>query len=556
MICTWNVRGAGKRNFVRTVTDLKNIKLGFSSNYVVNANGFSGGLWLLWNDSRVNLRIIADSNQTISALVEMDSFFWILTVVYASPVISIRRNIWRYLDIVRSCFYGPWVVMGDFNEIISSEEKKGGRVRFTSSGFAEWIHKHKMVDMGYIGQKFTWVAKRGGGDNLWVRLDRALCSVDWRCNFAEGHIKHLPRVNSDHCPILLLPYSLHIPRSELKPFRFEAMWLTHTSFAPSVRNEWQSPENGIVGKVSRVADFLKQWNRDVFGSIFQRKNRILARLSGIQTSICITQNQRFVVLEDKLLEEYNNVLTQEEVFWKQKSRNQWLKEGDRNTKFFHLSTLIRRRRNKIEGLLNKDGIWVTEKKDLQKVVINYFRDLFVGNNMRGSYDELPRLFPRLTEEEIGSLQAETGEEEQGSSSTWRAMKWGAKILFQGLRWRVGCGRLIPFWQDNWIASLGALRPYASKALTVSDLKEKVSDYVDNLGWNVPKLAVVLPYRVVQRIIEIPIELSGCVEDKQIWGLTGNGYNRFFKFLPYKHTHTRTNSRMHTHTNIGVYILVF
>ncbi|VVA23745.1 PREDICTED: Transposon TX1, partial [Prunus dulcis] len=43
------------------------------------------------------------------------------------------------------------------------------------------------------------------------------------------------------------------------------------------------------------------------------------------------------------------------MFWLQKSRNTWLKEGDRNTKFFHLSTIIRRRRNKLEGLTNDAG---------------------------------------------------------------------------------------------------------------------------------------------------------------------------------------------------------
>lgn len=44
----------------------------------------------------------------------------------------------------------------------------------------------------------------------------------------------------------------------------------------------------------------------------------------------------------------------------QKSRVEWLKMGDRNTKFLHTSTLIRRRMNKIEQLKNEEGEWVRD----------------------------------------------------------------------------------------------------------------------------------------------------------------------------------------------------
>ncbi|ONI13814.1 hypothetical protein PRUPE_4G246900 [Prunus persica] len=44
----------------------------------------------------------------------------------------------------------------------------------------------------------------------------------------------------------------------------------------------------------------------------------------------------------------------------QKSRLRWLQEGDRNTKFFHLTTIIRRRRNRIERLKDNEGVWVED----------------------------------------------------------------------------------------------------------------------------------------------------------------------------------------------------
>ncbi|CAL2276969.1 unnamed protein product [Prunus armeniaca] len=60
-------------------------------------------------------------------------------------------------------------------------------------------------------------------------------------------------------------------------------------------------------------------------------------------------------LEDVLIGEYNGILDEEALLWQQKSRLKWLQEGDRNTKFFHMTTIIRRRCNKIERWKNCDG---------------------------------------------------------------------------------------------------------------------------------------------------------------------------------------------------------
>ncbi|KAL5754100.1 hypothetical protein ACOSP7_022320 [Xanthoceras sorbifolium] len=265
--------------------------------------------------------------------------------------------------------------------------------------------------MGYTGQKFTWVAKKGVGEDIWVRLDRALCSMDWRLHFAEGFIKHLPRVNSDHCPILLQLLSQHVPRSELKPFRFEAMWLKHELFSEFVSKKWKENEESIVVKLQKLTGNLHSWNKEVFGCLFHRKRRLLARLTGIQNSLSRVQNERFNFLEASLLAEYNKILAQEEIFWLQKSRTNWLKEGDRNTKFFHLSTLIRRRRNKLEGLKGDDGVWITDKEGLNLIVVNYFQNLFSRTVSAVVYEELPNFFPVLRENVKIGLNRDICEEE-------------------------------------------------------------------------------------------------------------------------------------------------
>lgn len=58
---------------------------------------------------------------------------------------------------------------------------------------------------------------------------------------------------------------------------------------------------------------------------------------------------------DKLHHEWENLSKQEEIFWRQKSRVQWLKEGERNTRFFHRSTMANRAFNRILTLKDKKG---------------------------------------------------------------------------------------------------------------------------------------------------------------------------------------------------------
>ncbi|KAL7205921.1 hypothetical protein ACSBR2_018771 [Camellia fascicularis] len=61
----------------------------------------------------------------------------------------------------------------------------------------------------------------------------------------------------------------------------------------------------------------------------------------------------FIFLKKTLLSSFNMTLFQEEILWYQKSQNKWLTMGDSNTKFFHISTLNKRRKLKIQVL--KDG---------------------------------------------------------------------------------------------------------------------------------------------------------------------------------------------------------
>lgn len=120
----------------------------------------------------------------------------------------------------------------------------------------------------------------------------------------------------------------------------------------------------------------------------------------------LEQNQTDELLnkEDVLIKEFEVVLEQEEIVWFQKSREKWIALGDRNTKYFHTSTIIRRRRNRIEMLKDDEDKWVEEPQELAKMVVEYYQKLYSVEDVDSVVERLPYAgFTCLTREEIGDL---------------------------------------------------------------------------------------------------------------------------------------------------------
>jgi hypothetical protein len=72
----------------------------------------------------------------------------------------------------------------------------------------------------------------------------------------------------------------------------------------------------------------------------------------------------------------NELLYKEEMLWMQRSRVTWLREGDRNTRFFHQKAIWRARKNKIKKLKDNEGIWKDSPTDMERMANSYFKDIF------------------------------------------------------------------------------------------------------------------------------------------------------------------------------------
>ena len=82
----------------------------------------------------------------------------------------------------------------------------------------------------------------------------------------------------------------------------------------------------------------------------------------------------------RLYNRMDELLYREEMMWLQRSRIAWLKEGDRNTKYFHRKAPWRARKNHIEKLKREDGSWSTDQKEMQGMATSYFEHLFMRDD--------------------------------------------------------------------------------------------------------------------------------------------------------------------------------
>eukprot|EP00253_Pinus_taeda_P018445 PITA_18445 len=217
-------------------------------------------------------------------------------------------------------------------------EKKGGLRKLSrdAEAFATFIETAKLVDVYPKSGSFTWNNRRGGDKLIASRLDKFLISESIIMDGTTVESDILPSGGSDHWPISLIVEVSSTPRN--KPFRFEKFWLDHPNFQEMIILEnklEQIHKEGTTGNLSVEA--LEQ--------------------------------------EKLLSQQWHNRCAQEETLWKQKSRIQWLKVGEMNTKFFHRSALDHRSNNRILELKNDTGEILKNHNEISALLSDHFNSI-------------------------------------------------------------------------------------------------------------------------------------------------------------------------------------
>ena len=77
-----------------------------------------------------------------------------------------------------------------------------------------------------------------------------------------------------------------------------------------------------------------------------------------------------------LTEEISKLMELEEHMWSQRSKTEWLRYGDQNTKYFHCRATERNKKNFISGLENAQREWIEGEEQIGEMFIRYYSNLF------------------------------------------------------------------------------------------------------------------------------------------------------------------------------------
>ncbi|XP_058068824.1 uncharacterized protein LOC131218159 [Magnolia sinica] len=374
------------------------LRLGFHSSL---SNGNEGGKFWIFYDSPSTVALHSISNQVLSITITLQFLQApiMFLIVYAKCSRILRRSLWSNLISISNSIAGPWAVAGDFNALANSTERFERR-RQPNTGddeFAEAINDAGLLDVGFSDNRFTWSNNHDGNSQIWARLDRSLCNDEWIRCFPKFHVVHLPRVNSDHAPLLL---NFPAPNKVLaRPFRFQRMWFLHEGFLQIIKEAWTgdlqgSPMVNLLLKLRKTKLVVKAWNRSVFDNI--STNRKQAELAFEQAEAS-AQSSSNSVPSEALLEAKDRLMQwelAEETFWKQKARNNWLAKGDKNTKFFHLAAMNRVRKAEIREIRSQVGSIITDPDKIKAQAVLFFSRLLSAETCQTS-NMLENLIPHL-----------------------------------------------------------------------------------------------------------------------------------------------------------------
>ncbi|GJV59040.1 RNA-directed DNA polymerase, eukaryota [Tanacetum coccineum] len=342
--------------------------------------GNSGGILCIWEAS-----IFKKDGATIS-----DNFIaiygtWLprnvkilLVAVYAPQQPGSKRALWDFLSNLVRRWNGEAIIMGDFNDVRTMDERLGSSFNVSSARcFDRFIVSSGLVDVKLEGYSFTWSHPSA---SKMSKLDRFLVTEGIISLYPSISALCLDRHLSDHRPILLREVLSDFGPT---PFRFYQSWLRMEGFDSMVEHAWlsfsHSDSNAMVRfkkKLQDLKSIIRLWVKDKKFHLHNAKNSLQNDLISIDKDL-----ERGNVSDDILLNRMDlnrrlqDIKLLEVKDLVQKSKIKWAIEGDENSKFFHGIINKKRSQLSIRGVF-VEGTWCTDPSIVKEAFKNHFEVRF------------------------------------------------------------------------------------------------------------------------------------------------------------------------------------
>ncbi|XP_010481107.1 PREDICTED: uncharacterized protein LOC104759943 [Camelina sativa] len=390
-------------------------ELAYPNSFILPSEGSSGGMAIFWNDAvKVDFVDTPSLNYTDLYISEPGSPTFLITYVYGDPDYKHHNRMWDTMTFWAEAglYRGkPRLVLGDFNDILSNEEKFGGPQKSENSFkfFRKMLNTSGLHDLKVMGGKFTWTGQRYSY-SIMSRIDRAVASADWQDMFPKAYVQLLDWIGYDHRPILI--YTGEKRRTGCPLFRYDNRWRFNKEIKEELARTWNSECHHLSPKsfyeaLKKCRSCLSKWKTQNPINSARRIQELKAQIHQAYNTSPVNLNHIKV-----LKTELTNVYRMEEEYWKTKSRIQWLQAGDRNTRFFHAKTKQRRSYNRISAITDTHGKVWSDEKGISRVIIDYFHNLYrTDENQEYIDDVVQYIKPRVSEEMNKELTEPITEEE-------------------------------------------------------------------------------------------------------------------------------------------------
>ncbi|KAM0917416.1 hypothetical protein ACQ4PT_009527 [Festuca glaucescens] len=363
---------------------------------------------VLWWKQGVDVSVRPWCQYYIDAEIRANGKHWRFSGIYGEPRTELRSKTWDTLRYLRSQDELPWLCAGDFNEVLFQHEQHGGNPRGVSNmvAFGDCLNDCNLSDLGYSGYDYTWNNKREGIDNIQVRLDRGTATTSFLGMFPLTAVEHIATEESDHMALLIKIRDEPPMRASSSPrgFLFEEMWLKYEGSDKMVAKAWENRSTGVRGleglwsQLREVSSDIKRWSFETFGSVQAEIKRLRTKLEDARAAARFDgTSQEVKDIEQQL----HMIHEREEVMYKHRSRQEWLRASDKNTKFFQNRASHRRRKNTIRGIRCPDGSWCKSNEGMSRLAHDFYQKLYTSEGSSGGQEVLD-LMQELVSEEMNS----------------------------------------------------------------------------------------------------------------------------------------------------------
>ncbi|KAL8094028.1 hypothetical protein AgCh_035786 [Apium graveolens] len=268
-------------------------------------------------------RVTYSSNNHIDVVIlENNQPAWRLSCFYGMPERERKQDSWDLLRQLATKDSIPWCAFGDFNDLLCAADKKGEHPhpQHLFDGFRTAIDDCNMVELDLMGGEYTW-----------EKMSR-------------------------------------------KQFRFcfENSWLQEPSFKGEVATLWNSiaPMN-IIPKLLSLSSMLAKWGNKFFHKF---RDKVKSQKE-VLNSLVDREDEVGVKMYFEERDKLNELLLHEEMYWKQRAKIFWLKDGDANTKFFHAQATKRKKLNHIAYLVTDSGDKVDDHERMYSIELPVITEL-------------------------------------------------------------------------------------------------------------------------------------------------------------------------------------